>query len=50
MFTMPQMGYQTSLSSDFMNSSKIKIKIDLKGEIMCTTGQSITTEIKGVFT
>lgn len=50
MFTMSQMDYQTSQSSNFMNNSKIKVKIVLIGEIMCTTGQSITIAIKDVFT
>lgn len=50
MFTMSQMDYQTFLSSNFMNNSKIKVKIVLAGEVMCTTGQSITIAIKDVFT
>lgn len=50
MFIMSQMGCQTSLNSDFVNNSKIKAKIVLKWEIMCTTGQSLTIAIKDVFT
>ena len=50
MLTMYQMDNQKSLYSDSMSSSKIKAEIVLTCEVMCATGQSITTAIKDVFT
>lgn len=49
MLTMYQMDNQTSLYSDNMISSKTKAEIVLTCEVMCATGQSITTAIKDVF-
>ena len=50
MLTMSQMDYQISLYGDIVSSSKIKAEIVLTCEVMCATGQSITTAIKDVFT